>query len=158
MYIRELYVDELDLCEPFGKAFHAEKIIPDEFSLTEFISNWENFYRQGIGVIFGLFDEEDVLIGGIGGILAKDLTSGTLAMNELFWYVQKDKRHSTGRWPLRLVQRLAVWGSLRRAKQLRMVHLLTKGENYKDQQIAEIYTKILHLKPIEVAFLGPIGV
>lgn len=158
MYIRELVIDELDQCGPFGEAFHKEKAHPDAFSLPVFLENWERFYQQGIGVIFGLFEDDDVLIGGIGGLLAKDLTSGTLTLNEMFWYVQNDKRQRTGRWPLRLITRLRMWGALRHAKRLHMIHFFTKDEHPDDVRLSKIYTHILKLEPNELGFVGAIGV
>lgn len=158
MYIRALTIDELDQCGPFGEAFHQEKAHPDAFSLSVFLENWERFYQQGIGVIFGLFEDDDVLIGGIGGLLAKDLTSGTLTLNEMFWYVQNDKRHSTGRWPLRLITQLRTWGALRRAKRFHMVHFFTNEQKPNDVRLSAIYTKMLKLEPSELGFVGAIGV
>ena len=162
MYIRPLTIDELDLCYPFGEQFHQEKVLPSPFSAADFLANWEHFYRTGIGVIFGLYEEanhvnDDLLIGGIGGILAKDLTSGKLTMNELFWYVQKDKRHSTNRWPLHLVHHLRAWGRLRHATDFRMTHMLLKGEDPYAESLHAIYTRLLKLVPVEVNFMGPIG-
>ena len=158
MYIRELTIDELDQCAPFGMAFHEEVGHPDPFSLASFLEHWEAFYTQGIGVVFGLFEDDDTLIGGIGGVLAKDITSGTLNLNEMFWYVQKDKRHSTGRWPLRLITHLKAWGRLRRAKRFHMVHFFTKQDDPDAVRLSHIYTKILKLEPSELGFVGAIGV
>ena len=158
MEIRELHQDELWTCRVFGEDFHAEKAIPDEFSLDAFVTNWKNFYRLNIGVIFGLWDDDGVLIGGAGGILAHDLTSGKLKMNELFWYVDKAKRHTTGRWPLRCVTRLREWGKEREATGFRMVRLITQGETPKDGMLDRIYTDVLKMKPIDLGYEGPIGV
>lgn len=155
MNIRELDIDELWLCSQFGKDFHDEKLLADDFSFETFHDNWTRFYQQGIGIIFGLFDEED-LIGGIGGLLSPDLTSGKLKLHELFWYVDKEKRQTTGRWPLRLVYRLREWGKSHGATGFRMIHLLLPGETPSSVALADIYVKLLHMRPLEVCFEGPI--
>lgn len=156
MYIRELDKDEFWTCQRFGEAFHQEKALPDQFNLDAFIKNWTLFYQTEKGIIYGLFDDGHQLIGGIGGILSDDLTSGIKTISELFWYVDKSKRHTTGRWPLRLVTRLREWGKDRGAKRFRMVHILMPGENAADVQLADIYTHVLKLRPIEVGFDGEI--
>jgi hypothetical protein len=156
MQIRELHQDELWLCSQFGQEFHDEKVL-GAFSFDVFFKNWTAIYTQGIGIIFGLFDDQDQLIGGIGGVVTDDLTSGLSTMHELFWFVEKAKRHTTGRWPLRLVYRLREWGKLHGATRLRMVHLLEPGEDPATVRLADIYTHILKLRPLEVVFDGPIG-
>lgn len=156
MHIRELHHDELWMCSQFGQAFHDEKVLGDDFAFDSFYENWDSFYKKGIGVIFGLFDDQDQLIGGIGGVIAKDVTSGIPKMNEFFWYVDADKRKTTGRWPLRLVFRLREWGKLHGAKRFRMVHMLLPGEDPSKVRLANIYKDILKMRPLEVCFDGPI--
>lgn len=157
MNIRELHHDELWTCRVFGQDFHAEKAIPDEFNIDAFVTNWKNFYKANIGVIFGLWDDHGVLIGGAGGILAADITSGKMKMNELFWYVDKAKRHTSGRWPLRLLFRLREWGKHREATAFRMVRLLTQEETPHDGTLHRLYTNVLKMKPMDLSYEGPIG-
>lgn len=156
MYIRELDVEELWLCSQFGEDFHNEKLLADDFSFDAFHTTWTSFYQQKIGIIFGLFDDEEQLIGGIGGMVAPDLTSGKLKLHELFWYVDREKRQSTGRWPLRLVYTLRTWGKSKGATGFRMIHLLLPGETPSSVVLADIYVKVLHMRPLEVCFEGPI--
>lgn len=156
MDIRALDVNELWLCSQFGEDFHNEKLLADDFSFEAFHQHWTAFYQQEIGVILGLFDDKDQLIGGIGGMVGPDLTSGKIKLYELFWYVDRDKRHSTGRWPLRLVYRLRAWGKSKGATGFRMIHLLLPGETPSSVALADIYIKVLHMQPREVCFEGPI--
>lgn len=151
--IRPLTVEELPLCEPFGVAFHQEKAIPGEFSLQEFLKNWRLFLSSGIGVLYGLF-RDGQLVGGIGGILTADVTTGTLVASELFWYVQPEDRHGT--WPIRLVKTLREWGATKGATRFRMVHILMPNESPSTVKLAHVY-RHLGLRPIEVAYDGPIG-
>lgn len=156
MDIRELHEDELWLCSQFGDAFHQEKLLADDFSFDTFHQNWTAWYRSGIGRIFGLFDDNGHVIGGIGGMVSPDLTSGKPKLHELFWYVDRTKRKETGRWPLRLVYRLRAWGKSKGATGFRMIHLLLPGETPSSVALADIYVKILHMRPLEVCFEGPI--
>ena len=150
--IAHLLVADLPLCESFGRAFHSEKEIPGEFDPGTFERNWTQFIESGIGTILGLWRDE-VLIGGIGGIVVADLTSGEMTVNELFWYVQPDARHGT--WPLRLIKELRSWGKSHGATRLRMVHILMPNESASTVKLAHVYRQ-LGLRPIEVAYDGEI--
>ena len=150
--ISHLLIADLPLCEPFGIAFHTEKCIPGEFHVETFVRNWTQFMESGIGTILGLWRGE-TLIGGLGGIVVADLTSGEMTVNELFWYVQPDARHGT--WPIRLIKELKIWGSAHGATRLRMVHILMPNESASTVKLAHVYRQ-LGLRPIEVAYDGEI--
>lgn len=157
MYIRELHQDELWWCIRFGHAFHEEKsVITDDFDPDAFMKNWRLFYQTNIGIVFGLFEDNHNLIGGIGGVVADDLTSGKMKASELFWYVDREKRHCSGRWPLRLVSRFREWGKEKLAGKLRMVRLFGPKEDIDDARLDPIYTDILKLYPVEIGFEGDI--
>ena len=153
MHITPLAIEDLLLCEKFGRAFHSEKVIPGEFSLDAFIRNWSYFITSDIGVIFGLYDG-DSLVGGIGGVTTPDLTTGELITSEMFWYIDEACRHN--RMALRLVDRLRAWGKEKGATRFRMVHLLMPGESPSTVRLASVYRR-MGLRPIEVAYDGPIG-
>lgn len=156
MYIRELDLDELKTCASFAEEFYREKSIPGTFSYDAFQWNWTRFYEQGVGVIFGLFNEDDELIGGMGGVKVPDIASDLVTMTEMFWYVGKPHRGKTGRWSVRLAVRLWIWGKLRGAKQFRMTRLHTDGE-MRDDELHRLYTRVLKLKPFETGYVGAIG-
>ena len=152
MTIAHLTVDDLPLCEPFGQAFHAEKAIPGVFNLAHFLTNWERFLTSGLGTILGLW-RHDVLVGGIGGVVTPDLTTGAFVVSELFWYVQPDARHGT--WPIRLITELKLWGLAHGATRLRMVHLLMPNESPSTVKLSHVY-RLMGLRAIEVAYDGEI--
>lgn len=154
MEIRPLALEDLLLCESFGHAFHAEKAIPGAFSLEVFLKNWSTFLGSGIGTIFGLWNGMN-LVGGIGGIVVADLTTGELVVNELFWYV--DPAFRKGSWPIRLLHEFRRWGREKGAVRLRMVHILMPNESASTVRLAHVYRN-MGLRPIEVAYDGPIGV
>lgn len=147
-------LEDLLLCEDFGIAFHAEKAVPGVFSLQVFLKTWSTLLTAGIGTILGLWNGT-TLVGGIGGIISADLTTGELAVSELFWYV--DPAHRKGSWPIRLIHELRQWGAQHGATRLRMVHMLLPNESASTVRLAHVY-RHLGLRPIEVAYDGPIGV
>lgn len=153
MEIRALEIPDLLLCETFGQGFHDEKQIPGDFSLASFIHHWTTFFNSGMGTILGLWDDGR-LVGGIGGLVTPDITSGHLIVSEMFWYVDPDARHGSG--GIRLITALRAWGKAKGAVRFRMVHMLLPGESPETVRLGPIYER-LGLRAIEVAYDGPIG-
>lgn len=151
--IRILTPGEFPLCLPYGERFHQEMDVPGLFSPETFLTKWGQFYTLDLGAIFGLW-RGDELIGGLGGVAVPDLTTGQLIASELFWYVREDSRYGT--WPIRLVKTFQHWGRDRGAVRFRMVHLLRHDEDPSTVKLASVY-RHLGLRPIEVAYDGPIG-
>lgn len=149
--IRRLTVEEIPLCEPFGRAFIAEKHVPGTFSLETFTRNWEFFLTRYPAVLLGLWSGER-LIGGIGGMIAPDLNTGDRIAQEFFWYVTPEARHGT--WPLRLLKQFREWGKEQGATRFRMVHLLGPDESPSTVKLARVYAK-LGMRPIEVSYDAP---
>ena len=150
MLIRPLTLDEISLCLPFGYLFHAEKSIPGAFNPDVFTKNWHQFIGSGMGVIFGLWKDE-VLIGGIGGFVFPDITSGELVANEFFWFVQKADRR--GSWPLRLRSAYKAWAKAMGAIRYRMVHILEPNETPSTVRLAHVYRRD-GMRAIEVVYDG----
>lgn len=150
--IRPLQIEELPLCAPFGKAFHLEKGIHGDFAIDVFVKNWTVFLQSYPAIIYGLWDG-DRLVGGLGGMVTPDLTTGTLSAVEFFWYV--DPAYRTGTWPFRLVKAFRKWGKHQGATRLRMVHMLLEGEDPSQVRLAHVYQQ-LGLRAIEVNYDGPI--
>lgn len=159
MYIRALDLEDLKECGKLGAMFHAEKGVPGEFDSEVFAKKWEMFYDQNIGIVYGLFTDEDVLIGGIGGIVIQDIGSKLLSATEAFWFVEASHRSTSGRWSIRLVNRLRVWGYTHGATQFRMTRILMPGQTLDEEDsLHRTYVRLLKLKPYEVGYMGPIGV
>lgn len=161
LVIRPLTVEELPLCDAHGRAFHAEKGIPGEFSLDVFCRNWEAFLAHYHGIILGLWDEEQ-LVGGLGGIIAPDLTGihrdtglPVLTATEFFLFVEPAYRGYP--WWLHLIEQFRAHGAARGASRLRMVTMILPGSTLDRQAkiLAWKYQK-LGLRPIELCFDGPI--
>lgn len=150
MLIRPLDVDEIYLCVPFGYLFHEEKSVPGAFNPDVFMKNWTLFISSGNGVIFGLWKDE-TLIGGLGGYIFPDITTGESVANEFFWFVQKEDRR--GSWPLRLRHEYQTWAKSLGAVRYRMVHLLEPNETPSTVRLAHVYRR-LGMNPIEVVYDG----
>lgn len=151
-HIRPLTLDELPLCLPFGEAFMTEKQIPGVFNPEVFLKNWTAYLTQYPAVILGLWRGRS-LVGGIGGIVFPDLNTGEKIAIEFFWYVGKDDRGSS--WSARLPLKFKHWARTQGATRLRMIHLLEPNETPSSVKLADFYAS-LGLRPIEVAFDGPI--
>lgn len=156
MELRPLAVEDLILCEPFGKAFMAEGHVEGDFSLATFCEHWGAFLRADIGTIIGLWDGIE-LKGGIGGLITPDVNSGKPVASELFWYIAPDARGSG--LAIRLLKEFQQWARSRGATRLRLVHLLQPDEQPDGLgvKLAALYHR-MGLKAIEVAYDGPIGV
>lgn len=148
MTIRPLTIEELPLCVPYGEQFHREKHVPGDFHPEIFVKNWTLFLNSGLGAIFGLWKDEE-LIGGLGCYLSPDITTGELVANEFFWFVRDEDRK--GSWPLRLVYAYKDWGKAHGAVRWRMVHLLMANETPSTVKLSHFYRR-LGLRPIEVGF------
>lgn len=150
--IRPVMLEDLPKCLPFGQAFMTEKQVPGRFSPETFLKAWTSFLASGQGIIYGLWNGED-LAGGLGGFVYPDLNTGETCAIEAFWYVGKDDRGTT--WPVRLVHAFRKWGKKHGATRFRMIHLLMEGEDPSTVKLAGYYQKI-GLRPIEVVYDGTI--
>lgn len=156
--IRQLTIAELPLCEPYGKAFHEEKQVPGTFNMTVFIQNWTLYLEKCNGVLLGLWNE-DKLVGGLGGMIVPDITTGTPTATEFFLFIDKDYRGSSA-W-YRLIQRFREYGKSRGAQRLRMEQLILPAESddlakmLRENGLACAYFK-MGLRPIEIGWDGPI--
>lgn len=150
--IRPLTIEELPLCEPYGKAFHAEKDVPGEFSMEVFLKNWTTFMTHCHGIILGLWDDGR-LVGGLGGMLTPDITTGTLAATEFFLYIAPE--HRGGTVLIRLINRFREHGKLYGAARLRLALTIQKGEDVFAPRLDSLYRRI-GLRPVEIGYDGPI--
>ncbi len=161
MEIRPLTIEELPLCEPFGKAFHAEKDIYGQFSGELFVKNWTIFLTRCHGVIFGLW-VDGILGGGIGGMVAPDLSAidpvtwtPIIVATEFFLYIDPDYRKGD-RW-LRLIEQFRAFGKSKGATRFRIGAPILKGEEMDRaaKALAHHYNK-MGMRAIDLGFEGPI--
>ncbi len=146
--VRPLKVHELHDCVPFGQAFHEELRLAGSFVPQHFVDNWITFLASYPAVIFGLF-KDDVLIGGLGGMIAPDLYDGRLYAQEFFWFIGKE--HRVGSGALRLLRTFERWAIDRQATEIRMVHVVgTQADDL------EAFYRSLGYAKVEVCYRKPL--
>jgi len=118
--IRPLEINELPLAYRLGLKFYKEGVLPGKLKEDVFITTWTKFISMEVGIVFGLFDQRN-LIGMISGIVFPDPNDGELVATEMFWYVDKEYR---GKGGIKLFLKFKEWSELVKAKRLIMVHLV----------------------------------
>ena len=118
--IRPVEISELELAYTLGAKFYQEGNVPGQIKKDVFINTWTTFISTKVGIVFGLFNDKD-LIGMIGGIIFPDPNDGDLVATEMFWYVDKTQRGIGG---IKLFELFKKWAILAKAKRLIMVHLV----------------------------------
>lgn len=120
--IRPLSVHELHRCVPFGEAFHTEMKIPGKFIGQKFVDSWIAFFASFPATIL-LLQKDELIIGGIGGIVTPDPYDGRLCAQEMFWFV--DKAHRGGSGAARLVDAFEDWAWSKDAVEVRVARMMT---------------------------------
>lgn len=143
--VRELGVNELALCVPYGQAFHREFGLPGSFLSHVFVHNWETFFERYSGTIFGLWDDR-TLVGGLGAIIVPDLSDGRLCAQEMFWFVDPAYRSNLG--GIRLLKAFLAWAHTH-TTEARIVHM---ENGITDEQLDRVYRKF-GFRPIERCYL-----
>lgn len=118
--IKQLNIDELNLVLPLGIAFSREAQYPGGFVPEIFIRNWRIYIESGIGVILGMFTD-DQLVGILGGFTYNDPNNDDLVAMEAFWYVMKEHRGGGAK----LLDAFEAWGKERGAKRITMAYVFT---------------------------------
>lgn len=118
MNIRLVRLDELDAVAAIGLGFYEEGRLPGSMISSCFVASWSAFLSSGVGVIYGMYEEE-VLCGVVGGLKYPDPNDGDLVVSECFWFVVKEKR---GRG-IELLDAFERWAKEEGAKRIIMVHL-----------------------------------
>ncbi len=134
MHIRPLTIDEIPLCAPFGQKFHAEMGLPGAFIPDVFTGMWRFFLKEHTAVILSLW-KDDVLTGGLGGMISPDPLDARLMATEFFWFMDPTHRNGTG--GMRLLTAFEAWAKEKGAVEVRMVHLIGKH----DVQLGRVYEK-----------------
>lgn len=152
--VRPLTIEELPLCEPFGRAFHAEKQVPGAFAIEPFVKNWTLYLTQCKAVLLGLWDG-DKLVGGLGGMVVPDLTTAVPTATEFFLFI--DPAHRKGGGFIRLVDQFRAFGKANGAVRLRMALLLKDGEDPFAPRLGNVYRRLWKLRPVEVGYDGALA-
>src|SRR5688572_9076222 len=118
-----------------GESFFREGGMPGGFDREAFIANWTRLIHQGIGQLFGLYGDDGVIHGAMGGVLAPDLNNGHTIGIEAFWYVLPQYR---GRGAIRLIEAYEKWAKEKGARRVCMIHLL----NLQPERLGELYQRL----------------
>jgi GNAT superfamily N-acetyltransferase len=141
--IKELEVQELEDAAKIGLKFWAEGALPGSLKPEVFVRNWTVLLGNGMGKIFGLY-EEGQLIGALGAIVVADLNDGELTATECFWFVDPASRGNGVRLLLNFVKYAKEIGCVR----VNMVHLF----NSHADKLSKLYQK-LGFSPVETHYI-----
>lgn len=119
LVIREAAVFDLPKMADSAKEFYSSSKFLRGFSIEKFCSAWKGFIESGIGVIFGLFDEEGKVRGAIGGICYPDMHSDEIHASEFFWFISDGYRGDG----LKLLRAFERWAESKQCAVIRMAHL-----------------------------------
>jgi GNAT superfamily N-acetyltransferase len=78
------------------------------------------YMQDGSGAVFGLFDRNGEIIGGLGCIKGPELSSGIMVAVETFWFVTPGKRGNG----LALVDAFEQWARDNGCVKAAMIHLV----------------------------------
>lgn len=105
-----------------SRSFFLESGAPGELHFGSFLTLWKKMIMDGTAVMFGQFktyDDENLLVGVLGGVLAPNMFTGGIIASELFWYVLKEHRARGSA----LLKQFIDWGRTVGVDQLMMGHL-----------------------------------
>lgn len=147
MTIRPLSIGELPLCLPYGQEFHDEMKLPGAFVDSTFMTTWMTFYTQCRATVIGLW-KDGQLVGGIGALLAPDLNDGRLCGTEIFLFIGKEHRKSSGL--LRLLRAYKQWVLDQGGVEARLTHFI--GDPERDAHFDRLY-RSLGYRPLERTYV-----
>lgn len=119
MEIRIVTVEELPKLSGCAAGFYSASQSLGEFDLDCFVCFWKGLIEAGAGVIFGLFDGEEVR-GVLGGVAGYEPNAPVKTASELFWWVDPEAR---GLGSMRLYYEFEKWAKVKGCKTIRMVRL-----------------------------------
>jgi GNAT superfamily N-acetyltransferase len=141
--IRELEISELRLAGEIGREFWEEGCLPGTIKPEVFEKNWTFFINNGMGKIFGLYENGE-LVGAIGGFVIPDLNDGEKTATEAFWFVRDAYRGGGIKLLLYFLKYAKEIGCVR----VNMVHLFNEHAN----KLSKLYVK-LGFKPVEAHYV-----
>ncbi len=141
--IRQATVEDLPRMESAARAFFASSRFLRRFDMDRFIRAWAALLSSGTGVIFALFDRDEVC-GAIGGVVYPDINTGELIASEFFWFIRPGSRGDG----LRLYRAFERWARTQACRQIRMVHLTDSMPD----RLARVYRRLGYL-PAETHYV-----
>ena len=90
--IKQVTIDELPKLLHLASKFYSLSAFLDGFKPEIWIKSWTLFIRNGTGVIFALFDDNQEAHGALGALKAPDINGGFLIASEAFWFTEESHR------------------------------------------------------------------
>ncbi len=141
--IKEVELHELPIVAKVGEGFWSEGSLPGSIKSEIFIKNWTALIQNGMGRIFGLY-QQGQFVGALGAIIMPDINDGELTATECFWFVGKEHRGVGVRLLLYFVKYAKEIGCVR----VNMVHLFNEHAN----KLSKLYVK-MGFSPIETHYV-----
>lgn len=142
MIIRQATIEDLPRCSKAAQEFYGSAQSLGSFDLDKFVAMWTMLLGNGTGVIFLLFQDEEI-VGALGGVAYPDAYTSRLIASEFYWFVGSQSRGGG----VRLYRLFEEWARLRGCSELRMVHLLDSMP----EKVARFYDRA-GFKPLEVHY------
>lgn len=111
---KDLYNEEL---HKLGASFFAEANLPGRFISIVFVHNWTHFLNLKIGIIL-LLERDSKIVGAIAGLVHPDPYDGKVVAQEMFWFINSEKRGSID--AVRLYSAFEKWAIEKKAERLAM--------------------------------------
>lgn len=133
MNVVQLKIEELDDLVDLAEKFYASSEFLNGFKKNVAKKSWVHFIDTGIGVIFGL-KEDNELHGMLGAIKSIDAHTGDFIAVELFWFVSEEKRGEG----LKLIKAYEKWALEQKCKRIAIGHL----QDLMPARLEKIYNKL----------------
>jgi len=118
--IRQLTEDDLDKLAYGADQFFRSSNFLEDFDMNIFKANWQGLFSSGIGIMFGLVDDDTgEIYGALGGCKFTDFNNGHLKAAELFWYVIEERRGEG----IKLLDAFEQWAKMNNCKYIHMMYL-----------------------------------
>ena len=142
--IKEATVDELPKLLHLAEKFYACSNFLDGWNAEVWLRNWTTFIQNGMGVIFGLFGENEECYGALGALKVPDLNSGTLIAAETFWFAEESHRGKG----VFLMKEFEKWAKSNGCKKIAMSYMVDSMP----MKVKSIYEKFGY-KQAEVSYV-----
>ncbi len=121
MNIRPVEVFELPALVQGGHEFFADSKAPGgAFEPDYFCQSWGRLMTEGRGRIFGLYQDDGMIIGALAAVIGPDPNVPIIVATECFWFVRSPWRGKG----IKLLDAFEAWADERGAHLKAMIHLV----------------------------------
>ena len=117
--VREITVDEIpDLIIKLKEFENASCFVKVDIDYSS--QRCRNLMENGAGTVFGLFDRSGEIIGGLGCLKGRELSTGIMIADETFWFVTPGRRGNG----LKLFDAFEKWADDNGCPKRAMIHMV----------------------------------